>query len=78
MIRPHKFMNLQCNVINVSSKIISVLQETDIIKYDELYNKLCNSLGDDIKYIFLPSLSFLFLLGKIEYYKEIDSLELIK
>ena len=48
------------------------------ISYDNLYTKLSTKFGDEIKYLFIPSLDFLFLLGKIKYISETDSLEVIK
>lgn len=76
MIEPHKFMNLDNSVINISSLIIINLRENGIMKYTELYNSVYRSNGDKMKNIFMPSINFLYLLGKIDYHKESDTLEL--
>jgi hypothetical protein len=78
MIRPHKYLNLDKSVLNVSSIILSVLLDSKLLKYDDLYQKARAKLGNDVKYVFLPALNFLFLLGKIDYHQDIDTLELIE
>lgn len=77
MIKPHKFLNLNNNVLKSSSKIIKILHKNNVIKYNELYNILRND-NKDIDQVFMNSLNFLFLLGKIKYHKENDALELDK
>lgn len=76
MIEANKYLNLDLSVIRISSKIISELKENDIVKYDELLKSLQNRIGDEVKQVYTASLSFLFLLGKIEYYEEIDAFSL--
>ncbi|QZY56666.1 ABC-three component system middle component 8 [Crassaminicella profunda] len=78
MIKPHKFLNLDNCVINISSMIIEQLQINGIMTYNELYEAIYRVNGENMKYIFMPAISFLFLLGKINYYKESDTLELIE
>lgn len=77
MIKPHKYLDLKNCVISVSALMLKIMQENRIIKYDELFDYVIKANGDNVKYIFVPALDFLFLLGKIEYYQESDSLELI-
>lgn len=76
MIEANKYLNLDLSVLHISSKIIGELKENDIIKYDELLKSLQSRIGDEVKQVYTSSLSFLFLLGKIEYYEEIDAFSL--
>ncbi|WP_443147026.1 ABC-three component system middle component 8 [Paenibacillus sp. HWE-109] len=78
MIKPHKYFNLDNSVLTISGLILKVLNEQKVIKYDELYNKILTQKGDIISYGFLPSLNFLYLLGKLDYHQDTDSLELIE
>jgi hypothetical protein len=73
-------MDLKFSVLNVSSLIIKELkkQKDEKLKYHELYLKICNEVDEEINELFLDSLSFLFVLGAIEYKKEKDSVELIR
>jgi len=48
------------------------------VKYDELLDKVILTWGISAKEVFIPTLSFLYLLGKIEYQKDIDTIEFIK
>jgi hypothetical protein len=77
MIKPYKHLNLDLSVINIGALILKNLKESSIMKYDELLNKIINLKGDDSKYIFLQSLMFLFILGKIEYVNNGDLIVLI-
>lgn len=77
MIKPTKFLNLNNCILNLCTYILTELLKYNSISYDNLYNKLSTEFGSEIKYLFIPSLDFLFLLGKIKYIPETDSLELI-
>lgn len=78
MLRPHEFLDLDNCVIKISAIIIKILKENKIMKYIELYNLTYQINGKDIDYVFISALNFLFLLGKIEYDKESDTLELVE
>ena len=78
MIRPHKYMNLEFSVISTGASILQLLQEKGTIKYDELLDSLIDRKGNSVKENFLVTLSFLFLIGKIEYHKSLDCIELRK
>lgn len=72
MITPEKHMNLELSVINVSFFILYKIKKDLEIKFDDLILYLNKLLGDDVKIIFMNSINFLFLLGKIEFNKEKD------
>lgn len=77
MITPHKYLNLDSCVLNISAVIIRELQRTKLIKYDELINSLASKLGEETKEVFPYAIDFLFLLNKIQYHKTpLDAFEL--
>lgn len=78
MIAPHKYLDLNLSLLNLGGLIINILREDGVIKYNELLNKIVLHRGEDAKEVFVPTLSFLYLLGKLEYRKDIDSIEYIK
>lgn len=78
MITPHKYLDLNLSVLNLGGLILNILKEEGIIKYDELLNRIILIRGNNAKEVFIPTLSFLFLMGKLEYKKDIDTLEFIK
>lgn len=77
MITPHKYLNLDLSVVNVSAFIIKELQRTSLVKYDELINSLASKLGDGSKEVFPYAIDFLYLLDKIRYHNApVDAFEL--
>ena len=74
MITPNKYLDLDLSILNIGAIILNILKEDTMLKYDELFSKIINSKGENAKDVFLPTLSFLYLLGKIEYNKEMDSI----
>ena len=75
MIAPHKYLNLNLSVLNLGGLIINTLKEDKVVKYDELLKKVILARGESAKEVFIPTLSFLYALGKIEYRKDIDTIE---
>ncbi len=77
MIKPNKHLNPRFSVIHVGGLIIKALKDSGMLTFGELLAVLTDKTGEKVKEVYLPSLSFLFLVGKIRYHKKIDSLELI-
>lgn len=77
MIKPHKYLDIDSCVLRVGSLILKEMIDSKIISYAELYNKIYKIVGQNSEYTFLPSLNFIYLLGKIEYHEENDMLELL-
>jgi len=77
MLKPDKHLDPSFSVINVGGLIIKTLKDTGILTFNELLSILMEKIGEKVKEVYLPSLSFLFLLGKIQYHQKIDSVELI-
>lgn len=77
MITPHKYLNLDLCVLNVSAFIIKELQRTNLVKYDELLNSLISKLGEDAKEVYPYAIDFLYLLDTIKYHNApVDAFEL--
>lgn len=77
MIAPHKYLDLNLSVLNLGGVILNILQEEGVIKYDELLERVILARGVNSKEVFSQTLSFIYLLGKIEYQKDIDTIEFI-
>jgi len=76
ILKPSKHTNLHYSVVNISANILKVLKENEIIKYTDLLDILKIKIGNDVSEVFLSSLTFLYIMKKIEYIKELDSLRL--
>ena len=77
MITAHKYLNLDLSVVNVSALIIEELKRCNLLKYDELLKTIVSALGVSARDVFPYALNFLFLFGKITYYKDgLDAFQL--
>lgn len=73
MITPDKHTDIKTSVMYISGLILAEIQHNGIICYDDLHNVIINKVGNRIGDNFEHSLSFLFLIDKIQYNKELDS-----
>ncbi len=78
MIAPHKYLDLNLSILNLGGFILNIVKTDGAIKYNELLEKVILARGINAKEVFLPTLSFLYILGKIEYHNNIDTIEFIK
>jgi hypothetical protein len=77
MIAPHKYLNLDLSLLNMGGVILNIIKEESVIKYDELLERVISLRGNNATEVFVPTLSFLYLMGKIEYQKDMDIIEFI-
>jgi hypothetical protein len=77
MLKPDKHLDPSFSVINAGGLILKALKDTGMMTFNELLAVLMERTGEKVKEVYLPSLSFLFLLGKIQYHPKIDSVELV-
>jgi hypothetical protein len=75
MLRPTKHLNPRSSVLNVSAMMLKVLANQRTIRYQDLYERLHKKLGEDLRPVFVPALSFLFLLGRLDYHEKTDAFE---
>lgn len=78
MLTPTKHTNLDLSVLNIGGMIIQQLCACPILPYNELEDKITYMMGDSAKSVFMNTLSFLFLLGKIDYKPQTDAIELLE
>ncbi len=76
MLRPTKHSHPDRTVINVSLLLLTRLKARRLINYESLreYAKKAVAGGD---VLYLPALTFLYLLGLIEYRPKTDALEYV-
>ena len=76
MLKPTKHSHPDRTVINMSILLLGRLKNRRLDTYDNLYKFAKQTVGGgDV--LFLPSLSFLYLLGLIDYRPKTDSFEYI-
>ena len=77
MIKPNKYTNIDLSVINIGGVILKALASCPVQKYSELEDAVVSSYGSSAKVVFLNALSFLYLLGKINYQPSADAIQLL-
>lgn len=66
MITPHKYMDIEKNVINFSTICIKYLKKNKVVEYNRLY-KIFQI--EEAENLFIETVDFLFLLGLVNYNK---------
>lgn len=75
MLTPSKHLDLDRSALRVASVILSELQRRRVIPYDDVMRLVKRRIGDDGDVVVAPALSFLFLLGRVEYHARNDVFE---
>lgn len=77
MLRPYKHAHPDKTVVALASMLLRKLREQRLLDYDSLSAHASKRLGLDAEALFLPALSFLYLLGLVEYHPTTDSIEYV-
>jgi len=77
MIRPAKHLNLNTCVLRAASQLLARLQRERICRFSDLRGSLVD-LGEDADVVFLPTIHFLYLLGRVDYHSQTDSFEYLQ
>lgn len=77
MIRAAKHLDLNICVVRASGRLLAKLQADRLCGYEDLRQALAD-LGPDADVLFIPTMHFLFLLGRVNYHAQTDSFEYIQ
>jgi hypothetical protein len=77
MLRPYKHAHPDKTVVALASTLLKKLRDQRLSDFDSLSAYASNRLGLDADALFLPALSFLYLLGLVEYHQKTDSIEYV-
>jgi hypothetical protein len=75
MLTPSKHLDLEKSPIRIASEVLAELRRRRIMKYEAVTKLIARRAGDEGDTIVAPALSFLFLLGRIEYHSINDTFE---
>lgn len=75
MLTPRKHLNLDVSVLRISALMLKELRRRGVVEFEPLRRLVVRRVGADGDLSFLPALSFLFLLGKVEYHVKNDTIE---
>ncbi len=77
MIRPAKHLNLNTCVLRSAAILLARLQSERVCQFVELRDAL-SELGENAEPVFMPTIHFLYLMGRIEYHSHNDCFEYVK
>lgn len=75
MLTPRKHLDLDSSVLRVASIMLRELHRRGVVEMTALKQRVLKRIGANGEIMFLPALSFLFLLGRVEYHIQNDTLE---
>lgn len=75
MLKPDKHTEIKYSVVYLSALMMKEIQRNGVIKYDELKSTLIQKVGNKVNENFEQALSFLYLLDKVNYLQELDSIK---
>jgi ABC-3C biological conflict system middle component len=75
MLTPRKHLNLDVSVLRIAAIMLRELNKRGVVGLERLRGVILRRAGADADLSFLPALSFLFLLGRIEYHVMNDTVE---
>lgn len=74
MIFPNKNTDPNLSIINVMYYVLEILMNNGAAPVSEIRNYVEHSISDDALPLVEPAINLLFILGKVEYNSEIDSI----
>jgi len=77
MLKPDKHTDIKYSIVFLSAVMMKEILENGIIKYDDLKNSLSDKIGKGITENFEYTLSYLYMLGKIEFVEHLDSIKVL-
>lgn len=78
MLKPDKHTDIKYSIVFLSAVMMKEILDSGIIKYDDLKSSLVDKIGKGITENYEYTLSYLFMLGKIEYVDKLDSIKAIQ
>ena len=75
MLSARTHLNLDTSVIRIAAIMLRELGRKGVVEFEKLRALVIRRVGPDGDVMFLPALSFLFLVGKVEYHLKNDTVE---
>jgi hypothetical protein len=75
MLTPKKHLDLDVSAMRVASIMLRELNRRGVVEFEKLRGVVIRRVGGDGELSFMPALSFLYLLGRVEYHLKNDTIE---
>lgn len=77
MLTPSKHLDLDRSTLRVAAEILSELNRRRVMEYDSVIRLVERRTGDDADVVVAPALSFLYLIGRLDYHAINDTFEYV-
>jgi hypothetical protein len=77
VILPSKYQNLELCELNITTFVLRKYSSRGVIRFEDLFDTIIGKFGEESKPMVMPSLSILFMLGKITYNPKTDKIRFI-
>ena len=75
LLKPTKYTDVDSSLLAISCEMLKIFRARKVIAYTDLLNQVLSKKGENTRTLFLPALSFLFLLGRVTYHQKKDVIE---
>jgi hypothetical protein len=75
MLTPRKHLDLDSSILRVAAIMLRTLKRPGVMEFERLRGVVLKRVGDAGEVSFMPALSFLFLLGRVAYHVQNDTVE---
>jgi hypothetical protein len=75
MLTPSKHLDLDRSVLRVAAEVLAELRRRRVMEYDAVVRLVKRRTNDDGDVVVAPALSFLYLVGRLEYHAINDTFE---
>jgi hypothetical protein len=75
MLTPKKHLDLDVSVLRISALMLRELTKRGVVELERLRAVVAKRTGPSGELVFFPALSFLYLIGRIEYHLKNDTIE---
>jgi hypothetical protein len=75
MLTPRKHLDLDSSVLRVASILLKALKRPGVMEFERLRGVVLKRVGEGAEVSFMPALNFLYLLGRVEYHAQNDTIE---
>lgn len=75
MLTPKKHLDLDSSVLRVAAIMLRSLKRPGVMEFERLRGVVLRRVGEGGEVSFMPALNFLFLLGRVDYHTQNDTVE---
>jgi hypothetical protein len=75
MLTPRKHLDLDSSVLRIAAIMLRTLKRPGVMEFERLRGVILKRVGEAGEVSFMPALNFLFMLGRVDYHVQNDTIE---